>query len=460
MRFFQRTCWALLLALLPTCFAIAADWSCFRGPNGSGVATGQKALPTTWSETENLKWKAKLPGKGSSCPIIVGDRVFVTCWTGYGVDARDPGDIANLKRVLLCIDRKTGKTLWSKEEPAVLPEEPYERMFAQHGYASHTPVSDGKHVFVFYGKTGVLAYDMQGNKLWQTSVGTEDDPRHWGSASSPILYKNLVIVTAATESQAVVGLDKKTGREVWRQEAGGFSGTWGTPILVDVADGKQELVLAVPYEIWGINPENGKLRWYCNGAESDSMCASAIAHEGVVYVVGGRGSAVAVRAGGKGDVTKTHTLWSTSVSARITSPVFHQGRIYFISGGVANCLEASSGERVYQGRLTAGATPPPTTPPAAARSEQRRPSRGFGRRSGGGGFGRSDYSSPVIADGKMFFVSRSGTTSVLALGTQFKQLGSNRFASDNGDFSATPAVGDGELLIRSSATLYSVAQEK
>jgi len=120
-------------------------------------------------------------------------------------------------------------------------------MFAEHGYASHTPVSDGEHVFCFFGKAGVFAFDLKGNKLWQASVGTESGARNWGTASSPVLYKNLVIVPATAESEAIVALNKETGKEVWRQEAAGFNSCWGSPVLVRVDDQRTDLVIGVPH---------------------------------------------------------------------------------------------------------------------------------------------------------------------------------------------------------------------
>ena len=141
----------------------AGDWARFRGPNGTGISADSDPLPTTFSETENLKWKVALPGAGVSCPIVVGDKVFVTCYSGYGADPQNRGEMKDLKRHLICIDRETGKTLWEKIVEAVLPEDEYTGPGVdQHGYASHTPVSDGKNVYVFYGKSGVLAYTVYG----------------------------------------------------------------------------------------------------------------------------------------------------------------------------------------------------------------------------------------------------------------------------------------------------------
>ncbi len=439
----------------------ASDWARFRGPNGSGVSTDRQELPVKWSETENLKWKAELPGPGLSSPIVVGKRVFVTCWTGYGMDRRDPGEQSNLKRHLVCLDRETGKTLWSQAVGAFLPEDPYRGMFTQHGYASHTPVSDGERVYAFFGKTGVMAFDLDGKVLWQRTVGNGSGIRGWGTASSPILYKNLVIVTTSAESESLVAFDRGTGKEVWRQEVDSLAGTWSTPILVDVGDGRQDLVLAVPYEIWGLNPENGKLRWYLDGVGGETACASVTAHDGVVYALGARGGgSAAVRAGGKGDVSKSHVVWTGEGQSRIGTPIVQDGRVYWINGGIVNCVDAKTGQRVYQARLQG----------AGGGEERDRGGRdGGGGRSGrdgggrggggygGGGFGGQDYSSPVSADGKLYFVTRSGVGYVLKLGPKFELLARNRFDTSD-EFSATPAVSDGQLFIRSNRTLFCVAK--
>lgn len=448
------TC-SLVLALVGVATTVsAADWTRFRGPNGSGVSEDTAAVPTTWNDTENLKWKVALPGPGSSSPIVVGDRVFVTCWSGYGVDRRNAGDQSDLRRHLLCLDRNTGKTIWAKVVEPVLPEDNYGGMFAEHGYASHTPVSDGERVYVYFGKSGALAFDMDGNQLWQTKIGTESDPRGWGSASSPVLYKDTVIVTASAESQAVVALDKSTGKQVWRQEAAGLGSTWGTPVMVKVDDERTDLVLGVPYEFWAFNPDDGKLRWYCEVMETDSFCSSVVTDGGVVYGIEGRGGgSIAVRAGGNGDVTGTNVVWSGRDSSRIGTPVLYEGRIYFFSSGIANCIEAETGKKVFQSRLE-GAT---GGTPSRGGSDQGGAGGGRGPRGGGGGMGGSDYASPIIADGKIYFTSRSGDMFVLKASDKFEQLATNRVTSESEDFSATPAVSDGQLFIRSSKHLYCIA---
>jgi outer membrane protein assembly factor BamB len=435
----------------------AGDWSRFRGPNGSGVSSDKAATPVKWSDSENLKWKIELPGPGLSSPIVVGDRVFVTAWSGYGVDRSDPGDQENLKRHLVCVDRKTGKELWSKTVDSYLPEDRYRGMFAQNGYASHTPVSDGERVYAFFGKTGVIAYDLKGKKLWSKSVGTGSGIRGWGSASSPIIHDEHLIVTASAESEALIALDRKTGKQVWKQE-GDFGGTWGTPIIADLPDGNKEIVIAVPYEIWGLNAKTGKLRWYCDGIPSDSMCASPVTSGGVVYAVGGRGGGtIAVKAGGRKDVNKTHVKWTGRDRGRIGSPIVVDGRMYWVSGKVVSCIDVTTGKRIYQSRLE-GSSRSRAGDGDGDGGSGGRGSRGRGG-FGGGGFGSGqDYSSLVAADGKGYYVSRSGDAYVFQLGAEFKQLAHNRF-SDGGEFSATPALSDGQLFIRSSKYLYCVSKK-
>jgi outer membrane protein assembly factor BamB len=453
---------SLGLTILVVCAvsAPAGDWLRFHGPDGSGVSPDTQPLPVKWSQTENLKWKHKLPGPGSSSPIVVGSRIFVTCWTGYGMDRDNVGDPKDLRRHLICLDRATGNVLWDRSVEPVLPEDPYSGNFTEHGYASHTPVSDGQRVYVFFGKTGALAFDLEGKKLWQTSVGTGSGMNGWGSASSPILYKNLVIVTASAESQSLVALDKQTGQELWRRQDAGFSGTWGTPILVDCGHGRTDLVIAVPYKIWGFNPDDGKPRWQCEGLSNNSICSSAMGHDDVVYAAetGPRGGGtMAVRAGGEGDVTNTRILWRGKEQSRIGTPIVAGGRIYWFGNHTANCIDAATGKQVYQVRLGGGSASPA---PGPAKPQPAGPRPGPGRRPGGrrGGMRGMDYSSPVLANGNIYFVSRSGEAYVYAAGPEFKLLAQNRFAGDGGDFSSAPAVSDGQLFIRSSKYLYCVAE--
>src|SRR5436190_381975 len=181
-----------LLIISTTASSHAADWSRFRGPNGNAFSE-EKGLPTKWSDSaqDGLVWKTSLPGAGASSPVISGDKVFVTCFTGRGGDG--------LERILVCANRKDGKILWQKSVKGKANEDRPDGMLMTHGYASSTPTTDGEGVYVLYGKSGVYAYDMKGEELWHKEVGAGSAPMGWGSASSPILYKDLVIVAATAE---------------------------------------------------------------------------------------------------------------------------------------------------------------------------------------------------------------------------------------------------------------------
>jgi outer membrane protein assembly factor BamB len=457
--------------------AAASDWARFRGPNGSGVSPDSATAPTNWSPKEGIKWKVALPGPGSSCPIVVGDKVLVTCWSGYAVDRGELGEQKNLKRHLVCFDRARGKELWNATVAAKLPEDRYGGMFAENGYASHTPASDGERVFAFFGKSGVVAFDMNGKQLWQTDVGDQSDRRGWGTASSPILFENLVIVTAAIESQALIALDKATGKEVWRKKAGGFDSTWGTPVLVKVDDKRTDLVIGVPYDVWGFDPRTGKFLWFCEAMDTDSFCSSlAVDGDTVIGIEGRGGGSIAVRAGGADDVTKSHVVWNGRDSNRIGTPVVYEGRVYFVANKIANCIDAKTGKKIFQARLTSEAAT--TNTGDVAREEPAGRPGGFGVQGGfggggfggpgGGGFGGGyggrggrggqDYGSPIIVDGKVYYTTRGGETFVFKAGDKFEQLAVNRVTDEAEDFSATPAATDGSLFIRSSKHLYCVGK--
>lgn len=465
-------CWFqvtfLIACLTLTRSAAAEDWSRFRGPNGTGVAAQGTELPTTWSETENLKWKTKLPGAGSSCPIVVGDKIYVTCWSGYGLDRRNPGQQEDLQRHLVCVDRTNGKIVWDKTVSPYLPEDEYGGMFAEHGYASHTPVSDGQHIYCYFGKTGAVAFDLDGNELWKRQIGTESGARGWGSASSPILYKDVLIVTATAESEALVGLNKNTGEEIWRKEASGFNSTWGTPVLVPVDDQRTDVVIAVPGEIWAFDPETGALRWYCEAFGSNSMCSSVVPFEDTVIAIEsgpGGGGGIAVKVGGQKDVTDSHIAWQGNQSNRIGTPIIIDRRIYVFGNGVVTCLDAKTGDDVFKTRLQAPAAANANSSADDANAESGGRGAGQGRGGfggrggrGGGGRGGQDYGSPIAANGVIYYTTRSGVTYVIQAGEELKQIAANKVTSETEDFSATPAIADGQLIIRSDKHLYCVAK--
>ena len=437
-----------------------SDWDRFRGPNGTGISPDADPLPATFNETQNLQWKVALPGAGVSCPIVVGDKVFVTCYSGYGLDRQNPGEIENLKRHLVCMDRATGKTLWEKTVDAVQPEDRYSGAgVPEHGYASHTPTSDGTNVYVFFGKSGAYAYDLDGNELWHTNVGKDSDDRQWGSSSSPILTGNVVVVAAGPEARAIVGLDKTTGKELWRADSDGLGNVWGTPALAKIDEERTDVVIGAPNEIWGLNPATGKLKWYCEAMATDQFNSSVVISDGKIFAVEGRGGgSIAIKTGGKGDITATSVVWSGRDSSRFSTPLIYEGRMYLISGGVARCINAANDEQIFETRLQSAGAATSNEPPSG--SSQAGGGRG-GRGGFGGGGGRGgDYSSPVLGDGKIYYVSRGGDIHVIKAADTFEQLATNRLTSDSEDFSATPAISSGQIFVRSNKHLYCVSLDK
>lgn len=411
----------LALAALHTANLQAEDWPQFRGPHGAGIAAGSKP-PTSWSDTQNLKWKTALPGAGTSSPIVVGNKIFLTSWTGAA---------STLKRQLVCLERVTGKVLWQSEVPGEKQADAYQGFMQEHGYASHTPVSDGERVYVYFGKAGALAFDFNGKQLWQVNLGTGANSKNWGSASSPVLYKNLVIINASEESHAVYALDKLTGKQVWKADAATLELVFGTPLVAE-HEGQTSILLSVPEELWALNPDTGKLRWFAETRLPGNIAPGVISGDGMAFTFGGfpQLGAVAVKLGGKGDVSKTHVAWKSGNSTYIPTPVLHEGRLYFVSdAGFATCLDAKTGELVFKERV-----------PGASAS---------------GRGGKPFYASPVLANGNIYAVSRRNGTFVFAAQPKFELVAQNKLADDS-QCNATPAIVGNVLFLRSDKFLYCI----
>ena len=396
------------------------DWVAFRGPGGQGVSTA-KALPVEWSESENIAWKIPMPGPGASSPIVFKDHIYISCYSGFFVPGESAGSQKELKRHLLCLDRKSGKTLWEKSVAAKLPEEDSIR---DHGFAASTPAADEDHVFCFFGKTGVIAFSHDGKQLWDADVGSKT--HGWGSSASPVLYRNLVLINASVESNSLVALDRVTGKELWRAE--GIREAWNTPVVVTNLDGKPELVIAMQGSIQAFKPTSGEQLWTCATDIGWYMVPSVVAHNGIVYCLGGRSgtAALAVKTGGSGDVTKSHRLWTSVKGSNVTSPVFHDGHLYWMNDnqGIAYCAKADSGEIVYEKRMD---------------------------RSG------QVYASALLADGRVYYVTREGRTFVVAASPEFKVLATNDL-NDRSVFNGSFAVDGTRLLLRSDKFLYAIGK--
>lgn len=416
---------AAILALGMTANAARAqdklsDWRAFRGNDGFATST-ERGFPLTWSATENIVWKTALPGAGSSTPIIVGKRLFITCYSGYNVPGQASGRQEDLRLHLVCLDRSNGTILWSHDIPAKLPEQ--ETIRTDHGYASSTPVADDSRVVAFFGKSGVVACDHTGNELWHADVGTSLNG--WGSGASLLLFGEIVIVNASVESESLYALDAKTGKEVWR--LGGVREAWNTPILARNGD-QTELVIAVFEKILGIDPRTGKELWNCATDIPWYMVPSLVTHDGVVYAIGGRpGGGLAVRLGGTGDVTKSHRLWTSIKGGNVSSPLYHDGHLYWMHDnlGIAYCADARTGNVVYEQRI-----------------------------SGAG----QVYGSPVLADGRIYYPSRSGTMYVVAARPKFELLATNPLG-ERGTYNSSPAAAGRQLFLRTDQYVYCVGKK-
>lgn len=393
-----------------------SDWSRFRGPTGMGASTAT-GLPLEWSDSKNVVWRTELPGPGASSPIVHGDRVYVTCYSGYLVPGESGGSLNQLRRHLLAVNLSDGRILWERAVPATLPEE---ESIREHGYAASTPVADEQRVYVFFGKSGVLAFDHKGNQLWQADVGS--NTHGWGSAASPVLYKDLVLINASVESESLVALNRRNGQLIWR--AGGIKESWNTPLVVKAVSGRDELIVAVLGHVLAFQPESGEPLWSCQTDIQWYMVPSVVAAEGIVYCLGGRSgtAALAVRTGGRGDVTATHRLWTSQKGSNVTSPVYLDGHLYWAheNQGIAYCAVAATGRIVYEQRL---------------------------ERAG------QVYASPLLAEGRIYYLTRGGKTFVLAARPEFQLLAVNDLA-DRSTFNGSPAVAGNRLLLRSDKYLY------
>ena len=406
------------------------DWPQFRGVNGLASALGD--APTTWSDTENLVWKQKIPGRGSSSPIIVGDRILLTSYTGYGQHDDDAGEKTELRLNTLCFDRVTGKLIWNKSIEANSEEQDLtgkskkgkKKQVAGHGFASGTPCCDGKSVFAFFGATGAVAFDIDGNQLWQN-----DELGHktagFGSASSPIEHGDFVYINASIESNTLFALDKKTGKVIWKKD--NILKCWSSPCIAENERGETELIINQKFKVIGLNPKSGEEIWTCEGIE-DYVVPTPIAHQGIIYCLGGRSNkAMAIKLGGKGDVTDTHRLWMTNVGANVTSPVLHEGHLYWASDkGIANCMNASDGESVFRERM-----------PTKARV----------------------YGSIVRSGNKLYLTTRDSGVWVLAAAPEFRELALNKFESEDSMFNASPAISHGQILMRTDKFLYCIGNK-
>ncbi|HXG63757.1 MAG TPA: PQQ-binding-like beta-propeller repeat protein [Blastocatellia bacterium] len=406
---FHVLAWVTLLCSVT---GFADNWPQFRGPRGQGIST-ETGLPAQWNAAANIVWKTALPGPGHSSPVIWGDRIFLTAFRKQG-----KGQL-----LTLCVDKASGRILWEKE----VPVERVEAVHATNSPASPTPATDGKHVYVYFGSYGLVCFDFEGKKIWEKPVGPY--PIEWGSASSPIVYGNLVLLNCDTDAEDfLLAVDKNTGRTVWQAPRSNIERAWPTPVIWSVG-GKDQIVVSGSGGVKAYDPRDGRELWTVEGVPR-WVGPTPVAAHGLLYVAAnGRDPenfVMAIRPGGRGNVTKSHVAWryDRAVSS-VPSPVVVGDYLYMVrNGGIMTCLNAKTGALVWQERLP----------------------------------GKGDYyASPVAADGKIYLLSEEGIVTVIAARPVYQLLGTN----DMGErCMASPAISDGRIFIRSDESLFCIGKPR
>jgi outer membrane protein assembly factor BamB len=433
---------ALLFAIVLHATLSAADWPQWRGPRGTG-ASDEKNLPVRWSASENIAWKAAIGGVGVSSPIVSADRVFVTSQQGAGV--RRPGSHPRLAQgasagvageralagsiagdrtffVVEAFNRADGRRLWQHRSEA---SGPLPGVHDKHNLASPSPVSDGQMVYAWFGTGQIVALDMNGKLVWERHLGKEIAPFdiNWGHASSPTLFGDtLLLLCDHQPASYLLAVDKKTGRERWRADRGRGRMSYTTPFVVDTSTGP-ELIVNSSERVDAYDPRSGAFLWHVGGSNQFPIPAPTF-HDGVVYLTRGyrSGPFMAVRPGGRGDISRSHVVWEVPTGAPyISSLVYDEGILYMASDvGAVTAIDAASGRRIWQQRVD-------------------------------GIFSAS----PVAGDGKIYFVSETGETIVVKAGRQPEILARN----DLGErLIASPAISNGQLFIRSDGQLFAIGK--
>ena len=384
----------------------ARYWSRWRGPSGQGLVP-DSGYPDRWSATDNVVWRTPVPGRGNSSPVVWGDRIFLT-------SGRDRGR----RLYVMAFRRGDGALLWETE---VAPG-PREAVHQKNGPASATPTTDGEGVYVSLGSRGLAALDFDGTVLWHTEVGRISN--YHGPAGSPLLYRDKLIIYQDQRSGGfVAAYDIATGEQVWRTARVQSVG-WGTPVAIRVGD-HDELVVSSSRTVNAYDPQTGRELWRCNGNNFE-VIPTPVVEAGLVFCTSGRaGPTLAIRPGGRGDVTDTHVAWSTSRgSPFVPSPLAADGYLYTINDmvSIVTCFEAATGEVMWQARLGRAA--------------------------------RESFSaSPVLVDGKVFFTNDDGITFVLRAGPEFELLHTNDIGART---FASPALVDGMWYIRTENELLAI----
>jgi outer membrane protein assembly factor BamB len=404
---FERARVFVWLAAILTAAPASGQWPQFRGPDGQGHSDGRN-LPADWSETKNVVWKSAVPGLGWSSPVVAAGRVWLTT----SIESGRGGDVS-LRA--LAFDVVTGREVVNVE---VFRLRRAREINPKNSFASPTPIVDGDRVFVHFGADGTAALTISGEIVWKRDFPYES--QH-GAGGSPIVYGDLLIFSCdGSDAAFVVALDKQTGKTRWRtNRRQPADQAYTTPLVIKVGD-RDQIVSVGAYRAAAYDPENGKEIWRVSYADGFSNVPRPVFGNGLVFIATGfqQPSLIAVRPDGTGDVTKTHIAWTLTRGAPLTpSPLLVGDELYVVSdNGIASCLDAASGTPRWQVRL-----------------------------------GGTYSSSPLFADGRIYFPSEDGSTTVILPGREFRRTAINRL---DGALLASIAVSDGSLFVRSDTHLY------
>jgi outer membrane protein assembly factor BamB len=407
----------VLACILWTGMAAGEDWPCFRGPSRQGISQ-EKNVPTEWSPTSNIRWQTPIPGEGWSSPVVSGDRLFVTT-------ALEGGSAFQM----ICLDRTSGKVIWQKE----LVRQKAGHKQPNNSYATPTPATDGRRIYVPVSDGRILAVSMEGKVEWINS--DLDYYSEHGLAVSPILYEDLVIVPfdgsspppntkvgwqVPWDKAVILAVDKSTGRTRWKGSRGSSRIAHVTPQIAAV-DGRDQLVSGAGDAIQGFDLKTGECLWTVS-SPGEGVVPSVVIGEDLVFTASGFGASriCAVRLGGKGDVTKTHTVWESKEDVpKMSSMLYVSSRLYLATEtGVAKCFQAATGAVLWRERL-------------------------------GGKFSAS----PVWAEGKIYFLAEKGKMTVVEDGPTFKIVAQNELGEK---CCASPAISQGNLFIRTDKAVYCI----
>lgn len=420
-----------LVLCLASCVLLPADdaghWPNYRGPHYNGMASGD--APLRWSDTENVRWKADIPGRGHSSPVIWGDRVFLTTAISSQPTAaqsrrRAQRPLPEHRFEVLCLDRKTGKVIWQHTAVKMQPHEDFHHRYGS--FASNAPITDGKRVYAFFGSRGIFCYDLDGKLIWNKNLGPMQSRLEYGEGAAPAIGGDVLLLPFDQETNSyIVALNKDTGVELWRADRKETT-NWTMPLVVDLKGQVQAIVGGMSKTI-AYETKTGKVIWECAGL-GRNVIPAPVRQDDMVYLMSGNRNPnlMAIRLGRTGDLTGTDAVvWQQARgTSYVPSPVLHENKLYVLAdNGLLSCYNARTGEPHYQFRRLPQAY--------------------------------SFKSSLVAANGKLYLTAEDEDVVVMKMGEKFEVLATNTLKDQF--FVATPAIADGEIFLRGRNTLFCIS---